>query len=363
MSEKNRLRQLNFTKRREAEGFKRILFWLKPDEKAYLKALLLTPYTLVMSEKNRLRQLNFTKRREAEGFKRILFWLKPDEKAYLKKALAAFRENAGEVELNPVKKVNPYQAEILKGEYPFEFEKIKYPYYTIDKPWDNLRYWNNSLPKGILVFADSHKRVKKWRAVALDGLGAFPVLWSIRYALEQRCWDLAPSRTRKINFSKFDVQTEVLRMVGDGLGAFPVLWSIRYALEQRCWDLAPSRTRKINFSKFDVQTEVLRMVGNAKLKVDARFMNSSLGFMTHPIAAQAVTVDRSIADKFPEGVLVVVVDERGELLETNAECPRREEVLLWNFSQPGLRWDEMKGTWHVAMAVLTKIFRTPDPTI
>lgn len=279
-------------------------------------ALLLTPYTLVMSEKNRLRQLNFTKRREAEGFKRILFWLKPDEKAYLKNALAAFRENAGEVELNPVKKVNPYQAEILKGEYPFEFEKIQYPYYTIDKPWDNLRYWNNSLPKGILVFADFHKRVKKWRAVALDGLGAFPVLWSIRYALEQRCWDLAPSRTRKINFSKFDVQTEVLRMVG-----------------------------------------------NAKLKVDARFMNSSLGFMTHPIAAQAVTVDRSIADKFPEGVLVVVVDERGELLETNAECPRREEVLLWNFSQPGLRWDEMKGTWHVAMAVLTKIFRTPDPTI
>lgn len=279
-------------------------------------ALLLTPYTLVMSEKNRLRQLNFTKRREAEGFKRILFWLKPEEKAYLKKALAAFRENAGDVELNPVKNVNPYQAEILKGEYPFEFEKIKYPYYTIDKPWDNLRYWNNSLPKGILVFADSHKRVKKWRAVALDGLGAFPVLWSIRYALEQRCWDLAPSRTRKINFSKFDVQTEVLRMVG-----------------------------------------------NAKLKVDARFMNSSLGFMTHPIAAQAVTVDRSIADKFPEGVLVVVVDERGELLETNAECPRREEVLLWNFSQPGLRWDEMKGTWHVAMAVLTKIFRTPDPTI
>lgn len=279
-------------------------------------ALLLTPYTIVMSEKNRLRQLNFTKRREAEGFKRILFWLKPEEKAYLKKALAAFRENAGDVELNPVKNVNPYEAEILKGEYPFEFEKIKYPYYTIDKPWDNLRYWNNSLPKGILVFADSHKRVKKWRAVALDGLGAFPVLWSIRYALEQRCWDLAPSRTRKINFSKFDVQTEVLRMVG-----------------------------------------------NAKLKVDARFMNSSLGFMTHQIAAQAVLVDKNIVNNMPTGVLVVVVDERGELLETNAECPRREEVLLWNFSQPGLRWDEMKGTWHVAMAVLTKIFRTPDPTI
>lgn len=262
-----------------------------------------------MSEKNRLRQLNFTKRREAEGFKRILFWLKPDEKAYLKKALAAFRENAGEVELNPVKNVNPYQAEILKGEYPFEFEKIKYPYYTIDKPWDNLRYWNNSLPKGILVFADSHKRVKKWRAVALDGLGAFPVLWSIRYALEQRCWDLAPSRTRKINFSKFDVQTEVLRMVG-----------------------------------------------NAKLKVDARFMNSSLGFMTHPIAAQAVTVDRSIADKFPEGVLVVVVDERGELLETNAECPKMDEILLWRHVKPGLRRDEMPGTWHVAMEVLTRAF-------
>ena len=48
-------------------------------------ALLLTPYTLVMSEKNRLRQLNFTKRREAEGFKRILFWLKPDERHISKK--------------------------------------------------------------------------------------------------------------------------------------------------------------------------------------------------------------------------------------------------------------------------------------
>lgn len=273
-------------------------------------ALLLTPYTLVMSEKNRLRQLNFTKRREAEGFKRILFWLKPDEKAYLKNALAAFRENAGEVELNPVKKVNPYQAEILKGEYPFEFEKIKYPYYTIDKPWDNLRYWNNSLPKGILVFADSHKRVKKWRAVALDGLGAFPVLWSIRYALEQRCWDLAPSRTRKINFSKFDVQTEVLRMVG-----------------------------------------------NAKLKVDARFMNSSLGFMTHPIAAQAVSVDRTIVDNMPAGVLVVVVDERGELLRTNAECPQKEEILLWKHGQPGLRRDEVTGTWHAAMEVLSSALR------
>ena len=79
-----------------------------------------------MSEKNRLRQLNFTKRREAEGFKRILFWLKPDEKAYLKKALAAFRENAGEVELNPVKKVNPYQAEILKGEYLCRVERSEF---------------------------------------------------------------------------------------------------------------------------------------------------------------------------------------------------------------------------------------------
>lgn len=272
-------------------------------------ALLLTPYTLVMSEKNRLRQLNFTKRREAEGFKRILFWLKPDEKAYLKKALAAFRENAGEVELNPVKNVNPYQAEILKGEYPFEFEKIQYPYYTIDKPWDNLRYWNNSLPKGILVFADSHKRVKKWRAVALDGLGAFPVLWSIRYALEQRCWALARKE-------------------------------------------AP-RTRKIDFAKFDVQTEILLMVGNAKLKVDASIQGSSLGFLMHPIEAEGITVSSSIVNEMPDGVLVVVVDERGNLLKTNAECPRMEEILLWKHGQPGLRRDEVTGTWHVAMEVLS----------
>ena len=272
-------------------------------------ALLLTPYTLVMSEKNRLRQLNFTKRREAEGFKRILFWLKPDEKAYLKKALAAFRENAGEVELSPVKNVNPYQAEILKGEYPFEFEKIKYPYYTIDKPWDNLRYWNNSLPKGILVFADSHKRVKEWRAVKLNGLGAFPVLWAIRYALEQRCWALARKET--------------------------------------------PRTRKIDFSKFDVQTEILLMVGNTKLKVDASIQGSSLGFLMHPIEAEGITVSSSIVNEMPDGVLVVVVDERGNLLKTNAECPRMEEILLWKHGQPGLRRDEVTGTWHVAMEVLS----------
>lgn len=262
-----------------------------------------------MSEKNRLRQLNFTKRREAEGFKRILFWLKPDEKAYLKKALAAFRENAGEVELSPVKNVNPYQAEILKGEYPFEFEKIKYPYYTIDKPWDNLRYWNNSLPKGILVFADSHKRVKEWRAVKLNGLGAFPVLWAIRYALEQRCWALAQKE-------------------------------------------AP-RTRKIDFAKFDVQTEILLMVGNAKLKVDASIQGSSFGFLMHPIEAEGITVSSSIVNEMPNGVLVVVVDERGNLLKTNAECPRMEEILLWKHGQPGLRRDEVTCTWHVAMEVLS----------
>lgn len=264
-----------------------------------------------MSEKNRARQEAFTKRRQAEGLKRFQFWATPEEKDYLKKALDDFRDNGEST--TPIhretlaKGHNTFQDKLLKGEFPLI--RHKYPAYTIDKPWDNLRYWNNPLPKGILVFADSHKRVKEWRAVKLKGLGAFPVLWAIRYALEQRCWALARKE-------------------------------------------AP-RTRKIDFSKFDVQTEILLMVGNAKLKVDSSFQSSSLGFLMHPIEAEAITVSSSIVEVMPNGVLVVVVDERGNLLKTNAECPRKEEILLWKHGQPGLRRDEVTGTWHVAMEVLS----------
>ena len=264
-----------------------------------------------MSEKNRARQEAFTKRRQAEGLKRFQFWATPEEKDYLKKALDDFRDNRESTtpihRETLVKGHNTFQDELLKGEFPPI--KHKCPTYTIDKPWDNLRYWNNPLPKGILVFSDSHKRVKEWRAVKLNGLGAFPVLWAIRYALEQRCWALARKE-------------------------------------------AP-RTRKIDFSKFDVQTEILLMVGNAKLKVDSSFQSSSLGFLMHPIEAEAITVSSSIVEVMPNGVLVVVVDERGNLLKTNAECPRKEEILLWKHGQPGLRRDEVTGTWHVAMEVLS----------
>ena len=127
-----------------------------------------------MSEKNRARQEAFTKRRQAEGLKRFQFWATPAEKDYLKKALDNFRDNGKSA--IPIhhevlaKEHNSFQDELLKGEFPPI--RHKYPAYTIDKPWDNLRYWNNPLPKGILVFADSHKRVKKWRAVKLNGLGA-----------------------------------------------------------------------------------------------------------------------------------------------------------------------------------------------
>ena len=139
-----------------------------------------------------------------------------------------------------------------------------------------------------------------------------------------------------------------------------MLWAIRYALEQRCWALARKeapRTRKIDFSKFDVQTEILLMVGNAKFKVDASFQGSSLGFLMHPIEAKAITVSSSIVEEMPDGVLVVVVDERGNLIKTNAECHRKEEILLWKHGQPGLRRDEVTGTWHAVMEVLAAIFR------
>ena len=272
-------------------------------------------HPLAMSEKNRMRQEAFTKRRQAEGLKRFQFWATPEEKAYLKKALDDYRNN-GDIPKETTHEIiktdpNAVQVELLKGEVLSIVPK--YPIYTIDKSWDNLLYWNNPLPKGIIVFADSHKRVKKWRAVKLNGLGAFPVLWAIRYSLEQRCWELA----RKD---------------------------------------AP-RTRKINFSKFDVQTEIQLMVGNAKLKVDERVKGSSLGFLLHPIEAEAVTVSCEIVDQMPGGVLVVVIDERGNLIKTNAVCPRIEEILLWKHGQPGLRRDEVTGTWHAAMEVLSSACR------
>lgn len=278
-------------------------------------ALSLTLSPAAMSEKNRARQEAFTKRRQAEGLKRFQFWATPEEKDYLKKVLDDYRDNgesAIPIQRKPLNEGrNQLQEELLKGE--FAVRRHQYPIYTIDKPWDNLRYWNNPLPKGILVFADSHKRVKEWRAVKLNGLGAFPVLWAIRYALEQRCWSLA----------KQDA----------------------------------SRIRKINFSKYDVQTEILLIVGNAKLKVDASFKDSSLGFLMHPIEAEAITVSSSIVEEMPDGVLLVVLDERGNLLRTNAECPRKDEILLWKHGQPGLRRDELADTWHAWMGILARLFR------
>ncbi len=264
-----------------------------------------------MSEKNRARQEAFTKRRQAEGLKRFQFWATPEEKEFLKNKLAEFRDNGGDSGL-PCKRTNEkpvigdFQTELLKGEFPVKMPR--YPRYTIDKPWDNLRYWNNMLPKGIIVFSDAHKR-KKRRAVELAGLGAFPVLWAIRYALEQRCWELAPPRTRRINFTKFDVQQETIRIV---------------------------------------QT--------AKLRVDADYLNSSLGFLLHPIAAKAITVDQSVADQPPDGVLVVVIDEFGKLVAGNVECPGKEDILQWMHGHPGFSPDRLRGTWHPAMVVLTRAF-------
>ena len=77
----------------------------------------------------------------------------------------------------------------------------------------------------------------------------------------------------------------------------------------------------------------------------------------HPIEAEAITVSSSILNEMPDGVLVVVVDERGNLIKTNAECPLKDEIFLWKHGQPGLRRDEVAGTWHVAMEVLSSALR------
>lgn len=105
-----------------------------------------------MSEKNRARQEAFTKRRQAEGLKRFQFWATPEEKDYLKKALDDFRDNRESTtpihRETLIKGHDTFQDELLKGEFPPI--KHKCPTYTIDKPWDNLRYWNNPLPKEAL---------------------------------------------------------------------------------------------------------------------------------------------------------------------------------------------------------------------
>ena len=251
------------------------------------------------------RQQAFVKRREATGQKRFQFWATAEEKDFLKDQLDLYRKG---VTVKPeFKQINTAKEAFIKdlknGFFMQPFEKSR-PYVS-DGPWfDNPSVWNKRLPDGLLVFADHRKRVKEWRAVKLIGLGSFPVIWALLFALKETYWS---------------------RVHGG--------------------------TKSINFVKFDVQSDLITLVGKAKMRIDSSFVDTPLGFMTHSIDVKVTTVSSNILDEFPIGVLTIVVDKEKRLLGTNAVCQDIEQILAWMEVEP-----QLKGNWHITIKALISFF-------
>lgn len=262
-----------------------------------------------------IRQKRFVEKQKADGLKRVQMWLKPEEKAFLTDALEKLREgkticitdNETDTNKNKIDKKQIIER-IKSGQFTLK-NRIPSPKYFSDFLNGPDLHWHKPLPDAILVVADHKKRTKEWRAVSLKGLGAFPVVWAIVFALNGYA------------FSK------------------------------------PKRVRTINLLSFDFENIISIIVGNAAMRSSDDLKDTPLGFCTYPLNVQSFRVPSDIENRFPEGVLTVVVDEKGYLRATNAFCDNIEQVTRWRITSPildGIR--EIKEGWNPYMSALTKLF-------
>ncbi len=265
-----------------------------------------------------IRQKRFVEKQKAEGLKRVQIWLKPDEKDLINKLLENIRagqtidlstENNKICEKRFKSSIND---QIKSGTFSLLGRKNS-PKYLHDFLSDPERFWHNPLPDALLVVADKKQRTKEWRAVSLEGLGAFPVVWSIVYALN------------------------------------------RYAY-QKIAKTSPRR-RSFNLLAFDFETVVKLIVGNAAMHADESLKGTSLGFFTYPLAVSSLLLKKDIENEFPEGILTVVIDESGRLRGTNAFCDNIDEVTAWRITPPILEARiEAKQGWNPYMHALSQLF-------
>ena len=278
-----------------------------------------------MPAKHLERQNRYVERLKAQGFKRYQLWLKPEEKDYIQEIID-IRRGIKEV---LYKDIDTYTGQLTQSQIKLR-QDIKFGVFTgTNTPQPKTYYhdfltdpdllWDKPLPNALLVLADQHKSVQKWRAVHLHGLGAFPIVWSIVYALKRYAY---------------------------GKGA-----------------LSKPRRRYFDLSVLPFEEIVQMIVGNAAMQADDTFKSTPFGFLTYRINATSTKVPSSIASEPPEGCLLVVIDHQGELLSTNAFCDNQEEITVWKLVPPMFDEQERKQGWNPIMVALTELFHAPHITL
>ena len=260
------------------------------------------------------RQNRYVEKLKAEGLKRFQFWMKPEEKEYLMQVLDNLRNGKSidikESDYPDAAKINQL---ILNGHFHIEKKPVNSQAYFHDLLNTPNRFWNNPLPDAMLVVSDRLLRTKKWRAVYLKGLGAFPVVWSIIFAL-----------TRYVD--------------GD------------MALKQ------PKR-RKINLLEYDFELLIKSIVGRAAMRAEDSWKGTPLGFITYPLRVESRLVPASIINEFPKGILTVVVDPAGKLKATNANCDNIEQITAWRITPPVMTDADRRQGWNPYMLALAELFK------
>ena len=186
------------------------------------------------------------------------------------------------------------------------------PSYEYERRWSCKSSWPSKLPSALLI----HEKGKVKRAVSLRGLGSFPVLWSLLYAHRQWC----DRRIRKMN----------------------------------------PRRRTFSLSEFDLAADLLMLAGHAKLQLDDRFHETPLAFMLNVIEVRSCKLPEDLDSLLSsQERLIVVVDDSGVLVRTNALVDRLEEVLQWRYAPPIWSHSTEAQTWHPTMQLLTNLFSMP----
>ena len=185
------------------------------------------------------------------------------------------------------------------------------PSYFYEIPWAQKTSWPSVLPTALLV-----QKGKEQRAVLLQGLGSFPVLWSLLYAHRQWC----VNRIRKLT----------------------------------------PRRRRFSLQEFNLASDLMTLAGHAKLKLDERFSHTQLGFMLNPIEVVPTAVPTDLEEALEtHDRLIVIVDDNGELVRTNAMLDNMDEVLQWRYAPPIWSQNVQAKSWHPTMQLLTTLFLMP----
>lgn len=260
------------------------------------------------------RQNRYAEKLKAEGLKRFQFWMKPEEKDYLMQILQNLREgNAIEIKSNEPVNTSKINELIRNGHFFIENNSIKSKPYFHDLLNSPERFWHNPLPDAMIVVADRLLRTKQWRAVYLKGLGAFPVVWSIIFAL-----------TRYVD--------------GD------------MALKH------PKR-RNINLLEYDFELLIKSIVGRAAMRAEDDWRGTIIGFITYQVRVESQFVSSNIANEYPKGVLTVVVDHYGKLKATNAHCDNIQQITAWRIAPPVMTDTDRQKGWNPYMLALAELFK------